>query len=74
VHAYLLALWIADIGHVGATAWMMGHDAFVDLRSWNAMAWANVGVTGFLFGVRSLYMLGLMGRDRVVTKEVKRYA
>ena len=38
------------------------------------MAWANVGVTGFLFGVRSLYMLGLMGRDRVVTKEVKRYA
>ena len=36
------------------------------------MAWGNVGVTAFLFGVRSLYMLGLLGRDRVVTMEVKK--
>lgn len=68
VHAYVLALAIADIGHLAATAWVMGSADFMDLGSWNAMAWGNIGVTAMLFATRSLYMLGLLGKDRSPVK------
>lgn len=66
-HAYLFALWVADIGHVGVTAWAMGWDEFVNVKEYNAMAWGNVGATTFLFVVRTAYFLGLLGRDKVLT-------
>jgi len=64
VHAYVWALWIADIGHVAGTAWVMGYDAFMDVGHWNAMAYGNIGATVFLFATRTLYMMGALGKDR----------
>ncbi|KAE9976713.1 hypothetical protein EG328_002428 [Venturia inaequalis] len=61
VRAYLWALWVGDIGHVGFTLWAMGWEGFVCVAGWNAVVWGNVGVTGFLFGVRSLYFWGAFG-------------
>ncbi|KAE9991131.1 hypothetical protein EG327_000428 [Venturia inaequalis] len=61
VRAYLWALWVGDIGHVGFTLWAMGWEGFVDVAGCNAVVWGNVGVTGFLFGVRSLYFWGVFG-------------
>lgn len=71
VHAYVWALWIGDIGHVAATAWVMGYDAFVNVGSWNAMAYGNIGATVVLFTIRSLYLMGLLGRDRVPGRKEK---
>lgn len=64
VHAYIWALSIADVGHVAATYAVMGRTAFVDIEQWNAMTWGNVGATVALFTCRSLYMLGVFGKDR----------
>ncbi|OCK95694.1 uncharacterized protein K441DRAFT_686525 [Cenococcum geophilum 1.58] len=61
VRAYLAALWIADIGHVGVTAWAMGIKDFTNVAGWNAMAWGNLGATVFLFAMRTLYFLGTFG-------------
>ncbi|KAJ5738524.1 hypothetical protein N7493_001679 [Penicillium malachiteum] len=59
---YLIALAIADVGHVYATYVAMGLDAFLDVGSWNALTWGNIGATGFLFVNRILYFLGLFGQ------------
>lgn len=64
VRAYLAALWIADIGHVGVTAWAMGTKDFMDVAGWNALAWGNIGATVFLFAMRSLYFLGTFGPNQ----------
>lgn len=45
VRNYLVALWIADIGHVALTWHALGHQNFVDVGGWNAMTWGNVGAT-----------------------------
>jgi hypothetical protein len=45
VRNYVKALWIADIGHVAVTCWVMGHESLMDVAGWNAMAWGNIGVT-----------------------------
>lgn len=45
VRNYLVALWIADIGHVALTWHALGHDSFMDMAGWNAMTWGNVGAT-----------------------------
>lgn len=37
----------------------------MDLASWNAMTFGNIGITALLFLVRSLYMIGALRRDRV---------
>ncbi|KAI9927931.1 hypothetical protein ASPWEDRAFT_173581 [Aspergillus wentii DTO 134E9] len=58
---YLIALAIADVGHVYATYLAMGTEAFLDVASWNAMTWGNVGITAFLFINRIAYFLGLFG-------------
>lgn len=61
---YLIALAIADIGHVYATYIAMGWDAFVDVGAWNALTWGNIGATGFLFVNRVLYFMGVFGQAK----------
>jgi hypothetical protein len=58
VHAYLWALWLGDIGHVGYTVYHMGWEGTLAFKSWSAAAWGNVAFTMFLFAMRSLYFLG----------------
>ena len=45
VRSYLAAAAVADVGHVGLTCWMLGADRVLDVPSWNAMTWGNVGFT-----------------------------
>jgi hypothetical protein len=45
VRNYLWALWIADLGHVGLTAYLLGYDRFMAVGNWNAMTWGNIGAT-----------------------------
>lgn len=45
IRNYLVALWIADIGHIAFTWHALGHGSFVDVAGWNAMTWGNVGAT-----------------------------
>jgi len=45
VRNYLIALWLADIGHVGITYYVMEYAKFVDVANWNAMAWGNIATT-----------------------------
>lgn len=45
VHNYVIALWIADIGHVFITCYVMEYDRAVDIANWNAMTWGNIGAT-----------------------------
>jgi hypothetical protein len=42
---YVVALWLADIGHVGITCYVMGYERTIDIAKWNAMAWGNIGAT-----------------------------
>ncbi|KAK3336215.1 hypothetical protein B0T19DRAFT_32766 [Cercophora scortea] len=64
VRNYLIALWIADIGHVAITYLALGHDRAVDVGAWNPMTWGNIGATLFLFLTRTAYLPGLFGPDR----------
>jgi len=68
VRNYVVALAIADVGHLVATASVVGYGHLFDVGSWNSMAWGNVGATAFLFLTRSAYLLGLFGDDRVSRK------
>ncbi|KAI1500003.1 hypothetical protein F5X99DRAFT_410479 [Biscogniauxia marginata] len=72
VRNYLVALWIADIGHVGLTCWLLGYERTLDVGSWNAMTWGNIGATTFLCLTRTAYLLGLFGRDRPVVAPSKK--
>lgn len=42
---YVIALWLADIGHVAVTCYGLEYERTVDIGNWNAMTWGNVGVT-----------------------------
>ncbi|KAI0099822.1 hypothetical protein GGR51DRAFT_564657 [Nemania sp. FL0031] len=64
VRNYLVALLIADITHVGLTCWGMGYERTVDVATWNAVTWGNVGFTAFLGLTRTAYLLGLFGPSR----------
>ncbi|KAI9875934.1 MAG: hypothetical protein M1830_007723 [Pleopsidium flavum] len=64
VRNYIIALWIADIGHLAATYYVVGYKHFIDVGHWNSMAWGNIGATAFLFVTRSAYLIGLFGNDR----------
>jgi hypothetical protein len=57
----VIALAIADVGHVYATYAAMGLEPFLDVASWTAVAWGNIGFTGFLFVNRVAYLLGVFG-------------
>jgi hypothetical protein len=61
VRAYLWALWLGDIGHVGLTLFAMGWEGTMDVGKWNAVIWGNIGATGALFLMRSLYFAGAFG-------------
>ncbi|KAK8103992.1 uncharacterized protein PG998_011025 [Apiospora kogelbergensis] len=45
VRNYLWALWVADIGHIGLTAYLLGYQRFMAWSEWNAMTWGNIGAT-----------------------------
>ncbi|EEY15978.1 conserved hypothetical protein [Verticillium alfalfae VaMs.102] len=45
VRNYLVALWVADLGHLWACYHGLGYGKFVDVAQWNAMTWGNVGAT-----------------------------
>jgi hypothetical protein len=45
VRNYVIALWLADIGHVVITCYVMGGEQAIDIANWNAMAWGNIGAT-----------------------------
>lgn len=57
-------LLIGDVGHIGVTAFVMGRDNFLNVGSYNATTTGNITATVFLCLTRSLYLLGLLGRDR----------
>ena len=59
IHAYLLCLAVADVGHIGSCYLGMGSDRFFDVSSWNVMAWGNIVVTGSLFLCRIATIWGL---------------
>ncbi|KAH6697063.1 hypothetical protein F5X68DRAFT_1870 [Plectosphaerella plurivora] len=67
VRNYVIALWVADLGHIYASYLAMG-DAFFDVARWNAMAWGNVGMTLFLCLTRSGWLLGLFGPNNTTDK------
>ncbi|TAQ83494.1 hypothetical protein B7494_g8182 [Chlorociboria aeruginascens] len=67
VRNYLIALWIADLGHVAVTYQGLGYSNFVDVGGWNTMTWGNIGATLFLFAVRSVYLLGGFGPDQCLS-------
>lgn len=68
---YLIALAIADIGHIYATYVVMGWDAFVDVGAWNAVTWGNIGASGFLLMNRIAYLLGIFGYAKAPSKNEK---
>ncbi|PQE13460.1 NADp-dependent alcohol dehydrogenase protein [Rutstroemia sp. NJR-2017a WRK4] len=45
VRNYLIALWIADIGHVAVTYNVLGWQRSIDITTWNSMTWGNIGAT-----------------------------
>jgi hypothetical protein len=58
VRAYIWALLIADVGHVGLTAAAMGWSATLAVGEWSAAAFGNIGITATLFAVRCFYLAG----------------
>ncbi|RAH83105.1 hypothetical protein BO86DRAFT_279988, partial [Aspergillus japonicus CBS 114.51] len=61
IRRYLLALLVADVGHIAATGWGMGWARFGDVGGWNALTWGNVAVTAFLGVQRVLFLGGWLG-------------
>ena len=45
VRNYMIALWLADIGHLAVTYHVLGPKRYFDIENWNAMAYGNIGVT-----------------------------
>ncbi|KOS18374.1 hypothetical protein ESCO_002910 [Escovopsis weberi] len=68
VRNYLVALWLADIGHIAFSCYGLGREKLLDPAGWNATTWGNIGATSLLCLVRSAYLAGLFGPDRPVAK------
>jgi hypothetical protein len=45
VRSYLVALWLADIGHVGLTWYGLGTVNLMDVSGWSAVTWGNIAAT-----------------------------
>ena len=45
VRNYVIALWLADIGHIATTGYVMGIDRFLNFSNYNPTTWGNVGIT-----------------------------
>lgn len=65
----VLALAVADVGHLYATYAAIGLESFLDVASWSSVAWGNIGFTGFLFVNRVAYLLGLFGSGAAAIEE-----
>jgi hypothetical protein len=68
---YLMVVAIADLGHIYSSYLGMGEKYFLDLTSWNQMAWANIGVSAFLCLNRVATVSGVFGRigGRAIAKK-----
>ncbi|KAK5998731.1 hypothetical protein PT974_01113 [Cladobotryum mycophilum] len=53
VRNYLVAAWLADIGHIAFSCYGLGKERCLDPAGWNATTWGNIGATwdGWLFCV-----------------------
>jgi hypothetical protein len=74
VRAYLFALWLGDIGHVGLTLYAMGWEASMNTGAWTPVVWGNVGITAYLFLIRSFYFMGAFDGDDEEAKETVKKA
>ncbi|KAL1837581.1 hypothetical protein VTK73DRAFT_4646 [Phialemonium thermophilum] len=63
---YLVAVALADYGHIYGTYLGLGPEAFWDVSQWNDAVWGAVGVSGFLNVFRWLTVLGVFGGLRDV--------
>ncbi|KAH7236081.1 hypothetical protein BKA59DRAFT_300038 [Fusarium tricinctum] len=72
VRAYLVALWVGDIGHLAFTSYGLGWDMSMSPLKWNATTWGNIGMTLFLFFTRTAYLTGLLGFNDVKTDAAKK--
>jgi len=54
VKSYLFALWLADISHVALTLFVLWQHRVLEVSSWNAMTWGNVGFTVCLYPPNSI--------------------
>jgi hypothetical protein len=45
VRNYVVALWLADIGHVVITGYVTPYEKLIDVANWNALTWGNIGAT-----------------------------
>ncbi|KAF2397450.1 hypothetical protein EJ06DRAFT_457566, partial [Trichodelitschia bisporula] len=61
VRAYIWALWLGDIGHVGLTLYALGWEKSLGFASWNPVTWGNIGITAVLFAVRTFFLAGFFG-------------
>lgn len=59
---YLIAVALADYGHIYATYRGVGPDVFWDPRRWNDMVAGNIGASAVLNLGRWLTVLGAFGR------------
>ncbi|KAF4466063.1 hypothetical protein FALBO_7076 [Fusarium albosuccineum] len=74
VRAYLVALWLGDVGHIGFSCYGLGWNRLMNPAGWNAMTWGNIGMTLFLLLTRTAYFTGLFGPDHVTTIKAKKNA
>ena len=58
---YLVAVALADFGHIYAVYASLGDDIFWDVSKWNNMVWGNIGASVFLNLNRWATVLGLFG-------------
>ncbi|PGH12152.1 hypothetical protein AJ79_04446 [Helicocarpus griseus UAMH5409] len=61
IRNYLIALAIADLGHIYATYLGIGFDGLVNVMQWNDLTWGNVGASAALFLNRIAYLSGAFG-------------
>jgi hypothetical protein len=59
VRNYLKGLLLADIGHLAVMYYVLQHESFMSVGTWNAMTFGNVGITVSLSSDLFLSMIGL---------------
>jgi len=59
---YLIAVALADLGHVYSLYCGMGEKVFWDLNQWNTMAYSNIGISLFLHVNRLMTVAGVFGK------------
>ncbi|KAJ3467159.1 hypothetical protein MRS44_004723 [Fusarium solani] len=75
VRAYLVALWLGDVGHIGFSCYGLGWGKLVRPVEWNAMAWGNIAMTlqHLTVSLRLLQLIASM-ETRSYAKRAGRYA